>query len=59
MDIYGGMGRSCYALLARLALGIADKTNQTVGLVKGKIIQRLVAVVQKGVVLALQSRFDI
>ena len=56
MDIYGGMGRSCHALLARLALGIADKTSQPV---KGKLIQRLVAVVQKGVVLALQSRFDI
>ena len=56
MDIFGGMGRSCHALITRLAVSLADKKDEPIGLVKGKIIQRLVAVVQKGVVLALQSR---
>ena len=59
MDIYGAMGRSCHALITRLAVSLADKNDEPIGLAKGKIIQRLVAAVQKGVVLALQSRIDI
>lgn len=59
MDIFGGLGRSCHKLITRLAVSLADKKDEPIGLVRGKIIQRLVAVVQKGVVLALQSRVDI
>ena len=56
MDIYGAIGRSCHGLITRIAASLADKNDETIGLVKEKNIQRLVAVVQKGVILALQSR---
>jgi hypothetical protein len=56
MDVFGGMGVSCHALVKRLAIALADKDNAPVWLKTAHIRQRLVATVQKGVALALQTR---
>jgi hypothetical protein len=58
MDIFGGMDKSCNALVNRLALALADKNNIPLWLSKIRIRQRLVSTALKYVALALQCRID-